>query len=487
MSDNDDACGATTATMGSAVAPAAATPAVPSIAPAERATVGGLSFVRTALSRLPAESGGIALNLAGMGSWLSAMCELHPTLLPVYNPGSVVVVSLACTIFVAIFLQALLHNAHFRGELKKPKQCGSLGGCLMGFTLCCSYTRFLPAVVLAHGRLPFALVHAAGSLQLAMLAWYFFWTHKQRSPPVPYWFPATVGIGMVGIAGSKVGMAPWLQQTAFWLSAMLCLLGWPWITARCAFSDRIAPAPSIFIHAAPISLVSLAFMEVIVAPMSAEPTPAAVAVGHFFLIATTGGALVTLAFAYRRRAILRRFVLPRSAGFVHQEWSGLTFPLVATSTYAVLYAARIAPVAGCAAAQSAATVWATALGLLTLFVVGTIDLFYFAVGLPRWILWSGLPPVAAPPPLSDSALQHSGERECCPGWPPFGGRVPAAEVTPSAEVVRCSSVHRKGCLFGIKVIEATELATDSPQHSPEASTEASPEVTRRSDATTSRL
>ena len=73
----------------------------------------GLSRVRKALSRVPAESGGIALNLVGMGSWLSAMCELHPALQPAYWPGSVVVVSLACTIFAAIFLQAVLHTLTF--------------------------------------------------------------------------------------------------------------------------------------------------------------------------------------------------------------------------------------------------------------------------------------------------------------------------------------------------------------------------------------
>ena len=100
--------------------------------------------VRAALSGIPAEAGGIALNLAGMGSWLSALCELHPAMLPAFDASSGVVVSLSCTILIAIGLQVLLHNAHFCGEVRKPKQCGSLGGLLMALTLCCSYTSFIP-------------------------------------------------------------------------------------------------------------------------------------------------------------------------------------------------------------------------------------------------------------------------------------------------------------------------------------------------------
>ena len=485
-STEDDA-GANLPAAGWVAAPAEAKPGapptaalaigMPGITAAKPAVVRGFARVRVGLSRVPAESGGIALNLAGMGSWLSGMCEVHPFLLPAFDVGSVVVVSLALVIILAIFLQALLHNAHLRGELQKPKQCGSLGGLLMGFTLCCSYARFLPGV--GH-ELPFALVHAAGSLQLGMLVWYLYWTSRKRSPPVPYWFPATVGIGMVGIAGSKVGMAPWLQRAALWVSAVLCLCEWPWITARCSFSDRIAPAPSIFIHAAPISLVSLVYMEVVVAPMISEGSdlpPSAVAGGHFFLAATTSGALVTLFFAYRRRAILRRFVLSRSVGFVHQEWAALTFPLVATSTYALLYAARVAPDFGGGAAQTAARVWATALGIVTLVVVGTIDLFYLLVGLPQWILYTGLPPVPGPPPLSDSALPLTGEKACCKCWPPFGGRVPTDEVAPSVELARRAVPHRSSTLYGVQLMMADAIPTDSPTESPHGSPRAVPHRT----------
>ena len=116
---------------------------------------------------------------------------------------------------------------------------------------------------------------------------------------------------MAAIGGSKVGMRPELQSAFFWTSALLCLVEWPWITMRCLHSDRIAPAPSIFVHAAPVSLVSLAFMEVVVAPQlggglgGAGLTRATLYAAHFFFAATSSALAVTLLLAYRRRSILR--------------------------------------------------------------------------------------------------------------------------------------------------------------------------------------
>lgn len=144
-----------------------------------------LQASRVGLSRLPAEAGGIALNCAGMGSWLSAMCELHgPQLLPLYDVGSALFVGLACVILAGMALQALVHNAHLRGELRKPKQCGSYGGLLMSLSLSASYIRF---VTPTGSRVPYACVHLAAALQVAMVLWYLGWASKIRSPPVPYW------------------------------------------------------------------------------------------------------------------------------------------------------------------------------------------------------------------------------------------------------------------------------------------------------------
>ena len=418
--------------------------------------------MQTVLSRLPAEAGGIALNLAGLGSWAGFMCELHPVLLPIYDSVCTLVISLAYLIHLAMALQALLANAHLRGELKKPKQCGSYGGLLMSLTLCASYVRFVASTDTA-----LVLVHISACLQVAMLLWYLGWTAYVRSPPVPYWFPATVGVGAAGIAGSKVGMDPALQQAFFWLSAILCAIEWPWITARCLHSDRIAPAPSVFVHAAPVSLVSLAFMDVIVAPMHDALTPAVLTAAHFFLAATTLAALTTLFFAYRRRAILRQFILPCSECLVHQEWSGLTFPLVATSAYAIAYAARIGPLLTRDAqmgAQTAATVWATALGIFTIALVTLIDFFYFVFGVPCW-LYKGLPSVPAPPAYPDSAPGPIGERLCCVCCPPLGG----SHALTQADLEKASQKPPSRLHVRSGTSMATYTAASPPQGGPPSS------------------
>jgi len=239
-------------------------------------------------------------------------------------------------------------------------------------------------------------------------------------------------VGMAAIAGSKVGMALWLQYLLFALSALLCLVEWPWITARLCYSSRIAPAPSLFVHAAPISLVSLVFMEVVVSPVvneakgrNAEPhfTPLVVATAHFFFVMTSVGLLLTCVLAWYRRHYLARFVRSASHLLVHQEWSGLTFPIVATSSYAILYAARFAPLAPSSTTRDAATLYADVLGLGMFALVGFIDAAYLLVGMPYW-LYKGLPPVPAPHALTPEQIATTGETSCCLCWPPCAGARP---------------------------------------------------------------
>jgi hypothetical protein len=291
----------------------------------------------------------------------------------------------------------------------------------------------------------YVVVLIASALQLIMLVWFLFLANRSRTPPVPYWFPATVGVATAAIAGSKVGMHSNLQLFFFALAAALCLVEWPWITMRLAFSDRITPAPSIFVHAAPVSIVSIAYIEVFVAPAQRDVGYSAIATCHFFFASSTAAALTTLIFAYRRRSFLRRFVLARKLAFVHQEWSAPTFPLVTTSTYAALYvppppalcfcnnlnmyASRIAPLSSNEDAIAGARGWATALAVFTFTVVAFIDIMYLACGLPQWVC-SGLPPVPAPPPLAATFVGTVGDKHCCKCWPPCAGNVQPEDCVP---------------------------------------------------------
>jgi len=305
------------------------------------------------------------------------------------------VVILSAVIIISVFLKCCVNPVHVITELKKPKECGSYGALLMAASLTSSKASCISIEVSK------CLVYTAASLQLLMVVWYLCWCYFVRSPPVPYWFPATVGVGMISIAGSKVGISRSFQLACFFLAALLCVVEWLWITARLYSSDRNAPAPSQFVHAAPVSLVALAFMAVFTKEISA-PMPSRYyyhIAGHALFVWSTMAAFITMYFGWRRRGILRQFIRPASKRFVHQEWAALTFPLVATSTYALLYTGQIIVPYNShrSVSGTAVTVWASMLAVLCVLVVFPIDVFYFC-GLPLW-LKEGLPAVPVLPPI----------------------------------------------------------------------------------------
>ena len=287
---------------------------------------------------------------------MDATATLHTSLAPVAENARW---AAAGTAWVLIGLSAIklcvVPHVVVR-ELHEPKSCGSHGALLMALTLSCSEPH---AVVPSDSGLAvFYAVHACAVLQSSMVLWYLGRCCYIRAPPVPFWFPATVGVGMSAIAGSRVGMALPLQLSFFCLSAGLCIVLWPWITCRLVQSDAVAPAPSVFILAAPVSLVGLAYFAVMwSAPFEEWATPggsnASAELASFdssafdrdagacvLFAASTVCALATLFFVWRRRGILAKFVEP-ARGYAHQEWAGLTFPLVATTSVAVLWEARV--------------------------------------------------------------------------------------------------------------------------------------------------
>ena len=127
---------------------------------------------------------------------------------------------------------------------------------------------------------------------------------------------------------------------------------------------------------------------------------------------------------------------------------------------------------------------ACAAAAFTLAIVGTINVMYFALGLPRW-LWHGkLPLVPAPPASSPEEMAATGERACCKCWPPCAGggavveatptctakrneppapdaTATARTATPSAARRKPAFVHRCGTMHGIQY-EASEASAATP-------------------------
>jgi len=346
-----------------------------------------LARLRRTCSRLPAETGGIALNLAGLATFFDVTATVHSPLVEALRHVRWMTAGSAWLLLTLSAIKLCFVPRVVRRELCDPKMCGSHGGLVMALTLSVSETGNLIAV------------YSCLAIQLLMLIWYIGRCSYIRSPPVPFWFPATVGVGMSAVAGRRVAMDLWLEMAVLLLSAVLCAVLWPWIVYRLFRRDAVAPAPSVFVLGAPVSLVGLAYYAVFYAPSKLERpmrwpyTHALVGFdrsigGTAFFAASTLAALTTLTAAWRRRRILSCFVEPRR-GWAHQEWAGLTFPLVATASVALQWEANVASTQGGA-------IWPSIIAGLCLLIVVPINAFWFAA-LPRW-LWNGLPRV---PLLSD--------------------------------------------------------------------------------------
>jgi tellurite resistance protein TehA-like permease len=228
----------------------------------------GKGSLKLALSRVPAEVGGIALNLAGLGTWIGAMAGLYPRLQPLCSPAVDTVVGLCVALLALSLLKLITVPKQARAELLSLKSCGAHGALLMSLTSSCASGH--SAATQTSQR----LFCFAAALQVAMALWFLGRARQLRSAPLPIFYPPTVGLAMAGIAGSKAGMSAPLQQAFFCASAALCLAEWPWITARLLLDDRAAAAPSVFIHAAPFSLVALAYMAVFKGELAAATAAA---------------------------------------------------------------------------------------------------------------------------------------------------------------------------------------------------------------------
>ena len=172
------------------------------------------------------------------------------------------------TILTLSFLKLCVAPDVVRKELNIPKLTGSYGSLLMAATLTAGE---LESVSLTLAR---TVVYFTSSIQMLMVCYYYCLNWRLKAPPVPFWFPSTVGVGALSVAGVRVGMPNGLRVFGAVFAAVQCAILWPWITWRMVkspiglMSDRqqsspiVAPAPSAFVLAAPISLVGLAFFSV---------------------------------------------------------------------------------------------------------------------------------------------------------------------------------------------------------------------------------
>ena len=86
----------------------------------------------TLLTNVPAETGGVALALTGLGNALGpALALLHPALARASLALRGVCNSLCALLMLLVLLKLLLRPRVVQRELRQPKTCSSYGGLLM--------------------------------------------------------------------------------------------------------------------------------------------------------------------------------------------------------------------------------------------------------------------------------------------------------------------------------------------------------------------
>ena len=343
----------------------------------------------------PPQAGGIALNLAGLAAWCHALGELHGALLPAVPSLSAVAMVASAVIMGLSLLKVCIAPCQTCRELCDPKACGSHGALLMAVTLGTAHLPQCDAAGIA--------IHVCFALQAMMLLWYIYLVRGVFPCAVPIWYPPTIGIGAAAIAGSEISSLAWqpLQPASFGVALFLCVLLWPCVTVRLYQSRHTAATPSVAIHAAPFPLVGLAYTSAFREEI-AQRGPSSLAFAHILFASSSLAALVTLCAMWVRRSALASFIRSQREGFVHPDWAALTFPLVATSQHAILYASRVVAPYGSQAAFDVASTWATLTAVVCVAVVVPIDALFLLWGVPLW-LRNGVPLASGEPSVLEAA------------------------------------------------------------------------------------
>ena len=174
------------------------------------------------------------------------------------------------------------------------------------------------------------LVHTAAALNWILTAHFLRLCVRRRSAPEPFWFPATVSLAGLALAGPKVG-SPWaLVWTSLVLGCAVALLLWPPCVWRVMTQPQVAPNPSIFVVLAPVPFVTMALFGARHSPH--VPLLGTVGMDLFFVLNVLN-VLIGITAAFQRRAALKDALWP-----VQPAWASLTFPMVSSCTVLVHFA-----------------------------------------------------------------------------------------------------------------------------------------------------
>ena len=352
---------------------------------------------------LPVQASGIALNIVAIASLLGllngrpgwAWAWVGPFLVPfewVFFTASLVLQVLLTLRAMTVLRQGRLTDLLLRQELHSRRQTAGWAALIIAGHL--TWARLHPYL----GAPAFAMVHVFAMLQYLTCARFLLLCWRKRSPPEPYWFPATVSLAAIGIVGPGIGSPRALTVAATACGCVVAATAWPVCVWR-VFSrpEQIAADPSVFVMMAPVPFVTMA----LIAQRTADHEPLLGRVGMdcLFLLNTLN-LLVTLACAVQRRRQLARTLRPFSPA-----WASLTFPLASNCIVAVRYAIDYDARSSAERAEwlaSAAAHWSAVLVPITLVLVPCIDLLWM-FHMPHWYFWDR---PHRPPSVDTGAFGH---------------------------------------------------------------------------------
>lgn len=133
----------------------------------------------------------------------------------------------------------------------------------------CSYSTFLMTVTQLFAQLysisstPSVIgVYVSSCLQIVLGVWFLWRCWQSKMLPEPIWFPPTVGIAVVVIAGDTVGIMYGVSVALFWLAFAWTAVLVPWVSLRILkYTFEVAFDATVFILPAPCSLLTVAWLN----------------------------------------------------------------------------------------------------------------------------------------------------------------------------------------------------------------------------------
>lgn len=259
--------------------------------------------------------GGFVLGSASLGHAIALLNRMFGLLLLEYGvsyPLYIVALGLA---FVFLLRYAALPSA-FIEEVAQPCSLTNMAAFLMGA---------VQLSTLVHNNsncLSHILVGIFGIAHAILCCYFLYVCWKAKEHPKPSWFPPTVGLAVTATAGHAVAFPRALVELFFLLAVIFCLVLVPWVLAyTIPTAQGVAFDPSIFVLAAPVSLIALSWMS-IEGTIMIESEIVRESLTILLVVASDIIFLITLSCAFKRR----RYVFARFS----DSWSSMTFPLTLT-------------------------------------------------------------------------------------------------------------------------------------------------------------